>query len=464
MCRGAIFTLGLLAIFIRSSCDEYLHGQASIFSGGTRAFVTGFVPVIGPNGGVGGVEVDADGVLSRVETERHNSLASARMKAAVGIAGDIRRRSAMRKISLRRLEEAIERQATRQQALDSELLFLAGLQRIEYVFVYPEQNDIVIAGPAEGWGPSGDTMVGATSRQAVLRLDDLLDALQAALGPSGRQPITCSIDPAPAGMARLKQATAGRNVQFTAAGMRRLEQQLGDHLVTVTGVRPTSHFARVMVAADYRMKRIAMDLDESPLNTLPSYLELLQRGGGSQQPTAPRWWLAADYNTLLNSEDSLAWRLQGRGLIAKTEHGYLNDRGELIETGKPSPLAQQWANQFTQQYDALAAELPVFGQLRTCVDLVVVATLIRKQSLRLLAECPLETLTDPSKLTGEEFAVPKSVPSQARALRGRRGWVVSVSGGVDLNAEPVVAHAVTDRKLAAIRDKSAHRGRSWWWD
>ena len=28
---------------------------------------------------------------------------------------------------------------------------LAGLQRLQYVFFYPQQNDIVIAGPAEGW-------------------------------------------------------------------------------------------------------------------------------------------------------------------------------------------------------------------------------------------------------------------------------------------------------------------------
>ena len=29
--------------------------------------------------------------------------------------------------------------------------YLAGLTRLEYVFYYPETQDIEIAGPAEGW-------------------------------------------------------------------------------------------------------------------------------------------------------------------------------------------------------------------------------------------------------------------------------------------------------------------------
>ena len=36
---------------------------------------------------------------------------------------------------------------------------LAGLQKIEYVFFYPETGDIVIAGPAEGWTLGSDGAV-----------------------------------------------------------------------------------------------------------------------------------------------------------------------------------------------------------------------------------------------------------------------------------------------------------------
>ena len=37
------------------------------------------------------------------------------------------------------------------QGLPDAIKYLAGLQHIRYVFVYPEQKDIVLVGPGEGW-------------------------------------------------------------------------------------------------------------------------------------------------------------------------------------------------------------------------------------------------------------------------------------------------------------------------
>ena len=41
-----------------------------------------------------------------------------------------------------------------------EVRFLAGLQRVEYVFVDQTKNDIVIAGPAEALGGQGGWLCG----------------------------------------------------------------------------------------------------------------------------------------------------------------------------------------------------------------------------------------------------------------------------------------------------------------
>ena len=57
----------------------------------------------------------------------------------------------MRKISLRRLEAAIDKCVKNSQPLPDTIMYLAGLQHIRYVFVYPEQKDIVLVGPGEGW-------------------------------------------------------------------------------------------------------------------------------------------------------------------------------------------------------------------------------------------------------------------------------------------------------------------------
>jgi hypothetical protein len=247
-----------------------------------------------------------------------------------------------------------------------------------------------------------------------------------------------------------------------------MEQQLGDQNVTLTGVRPSGHFARVMISADYMMKRIAMGLDPSPVAKLPSYVQLLQRGPATSQLMAPRWWLATDYDSMQKSEDGLAWRFAGRGLKVMSEHGFLNARGELVNAGRPSPLAKLWAEKFSSQYNELAKELPVFGQLRGCVDLALTAALFTQESLPDRADCPLSLLSDPSKLVGEDFSVPKYVPSQASAVRGRSGWVVSVSGGVELDTWNVIERVETNPELAAIREEAFKnvddKAQLWWWD
>ena len=55
-----------------------------------------------------------------------------------------------------------------------------------------------------------------------------------------------------------------------------IEQTLGPQQITFSGVPATSHFARVLVAADYRMKRLAMGFEPSPVRGLPSFLQMMQ--------------------------------------------------------------------------------------------------------------------------------------------------------------------------------------------
>ena len=427
-------------------------------------FVTGFTPIIGPNGGVGGIDVDVDGVLRRIDIQSNPRVAHARKNAMKGVSLDVRRKSTIRKVSLSRLEAAMAQHAATQQTLGAEILYLAGLQRVEYVFIYPESSDIVIAGPAEGWMFRDGEVVGESNNHAVLRLDDLLDALQSTAAAVDGKGITCSIDPTEEGMAKLQRMLKNHRLPIDEASLSRIEQQLGEQNVTVTGIRPTSHFARVMVSADYMMKRIAMDLEPSPVEGLPSYMQLLQRRSRSSQLASPRWWLATNYETVQRSEDGLAWHFQGRAVQAKSEHGYLNQRGQLVSAGRPSPLAKHWADRFTSEYDALAKELPVFSQLSGCVDLAVLAALITQEGMRQKADCPLLFLTDPGKFTGENFAVPKTVLSKAGALQSRSGWIVSVSGGVDLDTASVLQKVKTDPRLSPIRRDAINRSDPWWWD
>ena len=140
---------------------------------------------------------------------------------------------------------------------------VAGLQNVRFVFLDPENNDVIIAGAAEGWTTDGfGTVVGAKTNAPVLQLEDLLVALRSATREQDTG-ITCSIDPTSEGLTKLQEFYA-QNQRLSEPAMRQMEELLGPQSVTVTGVPPDSHFARVMVAADFVMKRIAMGLEKSP--------------------------------------------------------------------------------------------------------------------------------------------------------------------------------------------------------
>ena len=104
--------------------------------------------------GVAGIVVDPNGVLQlRTFEDPNGQLMRSRIDAAkAALPQDMRRRSAMRKISLNRLEKALGESISNNRPPEDAMRYLAGLTRLEYVFYYPENPDIVIAGPAYGWG------------------------------------------------------------------------------------------------------------------------------------------------------------------------------------------------------------------------------------------------------------------------------------------------------------------------
>ena len=53
--------------------------------------------------------------------------------------------------------------------LDASMLTLAGLQRVRYVFVYPESGDLVLAGPAGDWKVDADGRIVSTATRRARR-------------------------------------------------------------------------------------------------------------------------------------------------------------------------------------------------------------------------------------------------------------------------------------------------------
>lgn len=416
---------------------------------------------------VGGVAIDADGVLANAQPDNLHKLADMRAKALEQVPGDLKKPNELRKVSLRGLAAAMAESQAKGQPLPDEVKYLAGLQRIRYVFVYPDTSDIVLAGFGEGWkvGPEG-TVVGVGTGRPVLLLDDLLVAMRSAMA-AAQGGITCSIDPTPEGVTRLRQAmkyqtTIGDDPEATIHG---IEQQLGPQVISVTGVPVTSHFARVLVAADYRMKRIAMAFEPAPVAGLPSFLEMMKPSARGMRSMMPRWWLATNYEPLLTDADGLAWELRGPAVKAMTEDSFFAANGAREQTGKVDPTAQKWADKMTAKYDELSKHEPIFGELRNCMDLAVIAALVFKENLGGKANCDLSAFTNPDGVPVDQFAAPKQVESKASFIKKGDNWIISASGGIQIHSWGVADRKEQTTALAPVRQKAAPAQSSgWWWN
>jgi hypothetical protein len=424
-------------------------------------------------GAVGGISINADGVLANAQQDNLHKLRDVRAKALAAVPGDLAQPTELRKISLRGLIATIEDRRLNNRDLPDDVKYLAGLQRLRYVFVYPEQNDIVLAGFGEGWkvGDSGE-IVGAKTGRAVLLLDDLLVALRSAM-QAAQGGISCSIDPTAEGLRRYQEAmkyqqTIGADPQATLRG---IEQELGPQTITVSGVPATSHFARVLVAADYRMKRLAMNFDPPPINGLPSYLHMVKPG--LKGSAMPRWWLATNYEPLLTDADGLAWELRGPGVKAMTEEDFLLENGDRVHSGKASPVAQKWANNMTARYDELSKRDPIFGELRNCMDLAIASALLFKENLPGKASLDLAPLAGQDGPPVDAYFVPKQVDTQASFVKKGDNWIISASGGVLIHSWGEADRKEQSAKLDPLRTKAARpadenatagQPANWWWN
>jgi len=241
---------------------------------------------------------------------------------------------------------------------------------------------------------------------------------------------------------------------------RPIEKALGPQIITVTGVPETSHFAQVMVAADFRMKRLAMNFQQAPVDEMPSFMHLISSSRRTTRNMTPRWWLATHYEPLARDAEGLAWQLRGQGVQCLTEEDYFNAEGKREKSVKAGHLAQQWAQTMTDKYEELAEHDSTFGQLRNVMDLAVVAALIEKEQLLELAGLEIPQLLETSEPLS--FAAPKFVHARASFIRQRGNWVVSASGGVQLMPWHVANRTEEVAEIGTVREQFAAESGHWY--
>lgn len=420
-------------------------------------------------GAVGGVAVDASGVLKLMSVRDRAQLAEQFRRAVHGAPAELAQNVPIRRISLNRLEAACRDFVSTHpgEPLPDELRYLGGLLHIQFVVADPENGDIILAGPAEGWRVDEQgNVVGITSGQPVMHLEDLLVALRN-VDRGIEERITCSIDPTPEGQQRLARLMATQMQSRSRMSPRELESAVkrafGPQIVRITGVPASSRFAHVLLASDYKMKRLAMALDSVPGVTLKSYVELLAKNPSAAKNSQPRWWMAPNFKSVSRSEDGLTFEIAGPSVKVLTEDEYIAEDGTAKQTGRKSKAAAAFAKAATSQYDELAKADLVFAELRNLMELSVVAAIIERFELteKTGASLPMLTGAD-TRLRTPTWNVPKRVDPSCTITRVRQGLLVTASGGVEIDAWQVAGQVQVNRRLADRRQAMLVRGASWW--
>jgi hypothetical protein len=433
-----------------------------------------------------GISIDAEGTLdARLFKDFDRKLLLQRLAAAKAARqGDVWAAAKLRKVSLVRLEKALAAEIAAGREPDEAMRNLAGLTRVQYVFCFPAMagqmpaalGDVIIAGPAEPWAldPAGRA-VGLVSGRPVLQLDDLAVALRAF--PPGKQDrpfLGCTIDPNPEGLARLVefQRTIPRQIRdderaaATVAIAKGTSEALGNAQIRVFGISPRTHFAHVLVEADYRMKRIGIGAESPPVK-MTTFLGALS---SAPQGTLQRWWFTPDYKCVRPAPDKLAAELVGQGVQLQAEDKLIGEDGSLAAAGaKPNKASELFTLSFTRKYPEIAAASPVYAQMRNLIDLAIAAALIRRLDMYDQTGWPAETFRDEAVLPVETLPEPRRVPCVVNSLWKGNRLLTPAGGGVSIRPDEALRSenllSDNDGSVAKLRGELAlPAAERWWWD
>jgi hypothetical protein len=319
-------------------------------------------------------------------------------------------------------------------------------------------------------------VVGIGSGRPVLQLQDLAVALRA-FPPSGKATpmIGCSIDPTQDGLAAMQQFVRGVHlagppsddqVRMIAEGVR---TSLGYQTVTISGVSPRTHFAQVLVEADYRMKLIGIGLERPPVKMV-SYVDRAKLSDISRN-ALQRWYFLPDYQCVRQSDDRLAMELVGDGVKLVGEDEMVTNGGERkVAAGKGNKASQLFVLSFTKKYAELADRSPVYAELRNLIDMAVAAAYIQAENYYDKAGWKMEFLGSESSFPVETYDIPKTVESAVRAIWKGNTIGTPVGGGVKIEATEAIeaSNILPDEKAKVSKLREGikpHLAKGqWWWD
>jgi hypothetical protein len=398
-------------------------------------------PVFSP---VNGVYIDPEGKLQQRQIDDKNELAAQRLRAKALTQPP--KSQALTYVSLNKLFAEVKSHAESKRELPENLRYLSGITQLRYVFVFPDDHDLVIAGTSEPFDSSNKLQpVGKVTGRPVLHLDDLVTALRLAATASSRT-FGCSLDPHADALSRTNQVMRDFANASRASRMNALKEAMGPQQVQTFGGLPAdSRLGFVTIAADYKLKRFFLGLDPIPVAGIGLPIDNTRAAGN-------RFWFELDYAPLLVSPQGDAFEFRGQRLTLKAGAFSFDTKG-ATETSK------KFAKNFAANMPRLATAVPLFADLQNVADLSVLATLIRRDRLDARAGLDVTWILAPANYKPVTFPTPRTAETLVNYANGSL-----VAGGVILNPSAVISdtHRETDQKATLTATRARPSSDNWW--
>jgi hypothetical protein len=215
--------------------------------------------------------------------------------------------------------------------------------------------------------------------------------------------------------------------------------------VRVFGVSPDTHFAFVMVDADYHMKSVVNGDEKFPGITGTRDLRIEQRRRDAYERRASKSSMFSDRYWFnpgkpLYRRDDSAFILDACPVVLRTEAQSVTPEGGRMGLSRPDPLAQKFADQFTAKYQTMAKLKPRYRELENLYRFVALAQLLQGEGRefgfndqldRLFRRVEIERYDNPTTLPGK----PSTHKYSGRTRDGRHYYrgILRSCGGVSMN-------------------------------
>jgi hypothetical protein len=296
-----------------------------------------------------------------------------------------------------------------------------------------------------------------------------------AFHPNGeRTPvISCSIDPTKEGLQRLTQAVAYARENAAPNDTRQIvdyfRSALGMQAITIKGVSPKTHFAQVLVDADYHMKLIGIGLENPPV-PITSFIAKAKPNSVANN-SLQRWYFQPKYDYVRIAPDEMAMQLEGGGVQLVSEDERVSARGDRTRTGSSNRASLSFCRSFTDLYSELAERMPLYAELRNLVDMSVAAAFIQEVDFYGQAGWKLGVFADESVFQVEKYEVPSQIAPAINAVWKGNVFMTPIGGGV--NIQPRVA--LSPERMTVDESGSIEKTKNsielghlsegqWWWD